>query len=143
MKSRHIAIMVVLVSVGLAAGEAIANEEDKIEEAALDYLEGYFSSDPGRMAKALHPNLFKCTIRKFPNSDHEILQTMTAEELISLCRINQEWVKDKAGVKSLKILYHDPRIAVVHAVSDGFYDVINLMKLNGEWKIIQVLWDRN
>jgi hypothetical protein len=40
-------------------------------------------------------------------------------------------------------VYQDERIAVVHAVSDGFYDVCGLVKINGEWKILHVLWDKN
>ncbi|MFH1844890.1 MAG: hypothetical protein ABIF77_16995 [bacterium] len=43
----------------------------------------------------------------------------------------------------MRIIYQDEQIAVVYAVSDGFYDICNLVKLNGEWKILQVLWGRN
>jgi hypothetical protein len=40
-------------------------------------------------------------------------------------------------------VFQDEQIAVVHAVSTGFYDVCGLVKLNGEWKLLQVLWGPN
>ena len=67
---------------------------------------------------------------------------MSAEELVAMAHHNQEWVKGKK-FHEMKILYKDDQLAVVHAVSDGFYDLCNLAKINGEWKIVQVLWGRN
>ena len=43
----------------------------------------------------------------------------------------------------MEIVYRDVKIAVVHAVSDDFYDVCGLVEVNGEWKIVHVLWAMN
>ncbi len=127
-----------VVSTAADAADAAA-----IEATVRNYLEGWFTSDKERMAKALHPNLFKVNVRTTQDGAEEYLDVMEAEYLTLLSGRNQEWVKDKKGLLELKIIYQDDRIAVVHAVSTGFYDVCGLVKLNGEWKIIQVLWDGN
>jgi hypothetical protein len=128
-------------SSGFAADEAA--DAKAIEAIVRNYLEGWFTSDQARMEKALHPDLFKVTVRKTKADEAETLDAMEADDLIMLTGRNQDWVKDKKGIHSLKIVYQDEHFAVVHAVSTGFYDVCGLVKLNGEWKILQVLWAGN
>ncbi len=114
-----------------------------IKACVLDYLEGWFTSDPVRMERALHPNPFKVRVQKMRGTDDDILDTMGASTLVTYAEHNQAWVEGKEGVREMTVLYNDGKIAVVHAVSDGFYDVCGLVKANGEWKILQVLWDGN
>jgi hypothetical protein len=127
---------------GLAAADEAADAK-AIEATVRNYLEGWFTSDQARMEKALHPNLFKVSVRKTRDGEAEYLDAMEAEYLTLLTGRNQDWVKDKKGLLSLKIVFQDEQIAVVHAVSTGFYDVCGLVKLNGEWKLLQVLWGPN
>ena len=140
-------LMVLVMLLGLFGAGAAAEEATDADSAAIkatvaNYLEGWFSSDAGRMEKALHPNLAKYTVRKTRDGSAEYLGRMTAEELIVLASRNQDWVKGKK-THEMKIVYQDEQIAIVHAVSDGFYDLCNLAKINGEWKIVQVLWGPN
>ena len=139
--------LVALCALALTCGAAVADDAIKadtaaIEAAVADYLEGWFTSDPARMANAFHPNLAKYNVKTLGKTETEYLGRMTAEELIAMAHHNTDWVKDKKFHK-MEILYQDEQLAVVHAVSDGFYDLCNLAKINGEWKIVQVLWDRN
>jgi hypothetical protein len=124
------------------AGADEAADAKAIKETVANYLEGWFSSDPTRMEKALHPNLSKVTIRQIPESSTEFLDIMTAERLIAFTGNNAAWVKDKK-THTMDIVYQDDRIAIVHGVSDDFYDVCGLIKLNGEWKLVHVLWAMN
>lgn len=142
MKRGLIVLSILLLAGGAIAGEQTAADRTAIESTIANYLEGWFSSDPSRMERALHPNLAKYNVRKVGESDLEYLAGMTAEELVAMTQHNQEWVKDRK-FREMKILYQDGQLAVVHAVSDGFYDLCNLAKINGEWKIVQVLWGRN
>ncbi|MCB1043590.1 MAG: nuclear transport factor 2 family protein [Acidobacteria bacterium] len=114
-------------------------EVDAIKEAALGYLDGWFQSDAKKMESALHPYLHKFRVSTVKNSSHQFLDVMTADELIGISGVNQQWVKDK-GHGEPEILFYNSDIAVVFAQSDGFYDLINLAKINGSWKIVQVLW---
>lgn len=110
-----------------------------IKQASLGYLDGWFQSDPVKMKGALHPYLHKFRVNTVKGSEHQFLDVMTADELIGIAGVNQEWVKGK-GHGEPEVIFHNADIAVVFAQSDGFYDLINLAKINGEWKIVQVLW---
>lgn len=141
---KKIALLLALLCVisTVPAGDTPDQDENLIRATVADYLEGWFSSDAKRMEQALHPNLAKYTVKKVPGSETEYLDAMGADSLIAFTAHNQEWVKGKK-THEMKIVYRDDRIAVVHAVSDDFYDICNLARINGEWKIVQVLWGRN
>ena len=142
MKKIAVLLAMLFVISSVPAGDAPDPDVKLIRETVTNYLEGWFSSDAGRMTEALHPNLVKYTVKKVPGSETEYLDVMGAESLIAFTAHNQEWVKGKK-THEMKIVYRDDRIAVVHAVSDDFYDICNLARINGEWKILQVLWGMN
>ena len=123
------------------AAEPSKEDTAAIKATALNYLEGWFSSDARRMEQALHPNLTKYIVEKVKDTEDEYLRGITADAMVAVTKNNAKWVEGK-NYRTMDILYQDGRIAVIHAVSDGFYDIINLVKINGQWKIIQVLWDR-
>jgi len=138
-----VALLVIIGSFGLASWAADESADAKaIQASVADYLEGWFSSDADRIAKALHPNLSKCTIKKLPKTSTEYVDIMSKEALVTYTKHNQAWVKDKK-THTMKIVYQDDHFAIVHAVSDDFYDICGLAKINGEWKIIHVLWAMN
>ena len=138
-----VTLLVIVGSLGLSTWAADESADAKaIKESVANYLDGWFSTDAERMSKALHPNLSKCTIKKVPNTSTEYLDIMGKEALESFTKHNQAWVKDKK-THTMKIVFQDEQFAIVHAVSDDFYDICGLAKLNGEWKIIHVLWGMN
>ena len=116
------------------------DESEAIKKAALGYLDGWFQSNPKIMDEAIHPNLVKYRVKKVNESEHEFLDVMTKPELVGICHVNQKWVEGK-GHQAPEILFQNAEIAVVFAQSDGFYDLINLAKINGKWQIVQVLWN--
>jgi hypothetical protein len=132
-------ILCLTAAVGLGADSSAEADARAIEATVRDYIEGWFASDPARMEKALHPNLLKATVRTLPQTDTEYLDIIEAEGLVAYAGHNQAYVQNKS-LETLKIVYQDDRIAVVHAVSTDFIDVCGLVKLNGEWTILQVLW---
>lgn len=145
MRLMTVTILAIAVLAGAESATAAEKIDDTvaIEAAVRDYIEGWFTSDAERMKRALHPNLFKVTKRTTQDGEIEYLDVMEAENLVVLTERNQHWVADKKGLLELEIIHQDDTIAVVHAVSTGFYDVCGLMKLNGEWRVLQVLWSGN
>jgi hypothetical protein len=138
-------ILCAMALAGLATTWAGApNETDTkaIEAAVMNYAEGWFQSDPTKLEKGLHTNLNKVIVQKVRGTDTEYLAAMSREQLMAVARHNQKWVEGKSS-RELKIVYQDDRIAVAHLLSDGFYDICNLAKINGQWKIVQVLWAHN
>ncbi len=118
------------------------SDTEAIKATVSNYDAGWFNSDFERMEKALHPNLFKVTIKNLKDSDDQYLEVMTAEQLIIYTKHNHTWVEGQSAI-SMEILFQSAKIAVVHTVSEGYYDICNLAKLNGEWKIVQVIWARS
>ena len=142
MKRSFILLFVLAVCATASWADAPGDDAKAIKEAVANYVEGWFDSDAGRMSKSLHPNLSKGTVKSVPKASTEYLDLMSSEALTAYAANNQEWVKGKK-TRSMKIIYQDERIAVVHALSDDFYDICGLAKINGEWKIVHVLWARN
>ena len=114
-----------------------------IEKATLDYLEGYYTANPDRMTNALHEKLAKRALLKNREGNY-FLYEMTAEQLINGTKMKPNDSK-KTGKLEYKIIIFDiiGNNASVKVTSKqlNFFDYIHLIKTDGKWKIINVLWD--
>jgi hypothetical protein len=65
-----------------------ANYQDlaAIRLAALEYEEGWFEGKTERMARCLHPNLTKCTIKRDTGTGERYLYHLTKEDIIRYTR---------------------------------------------------------
>ena len=117
-----------------------------IKQTALDYVEGYYTANWQRMTKALHPELVKRIIVK-DTSGNYMLQNMGYSGLIFATRHNTNangtlnpGQPFKADVTIFDI-YN--KVATVKVVTNKFrfIDYLHLGKFNGEWKIVNVLWE--
>ncbi|MEQ9006255.1 MAG: nuclear transport factor 2 family protein [Ekhidna sp.] len=124
------------------------NDSTQIKETVLNYLEGMETNNPQRIEKAMHPDLAKRTIEK-NKEGIEYPENMTAASLIGYSKgfdftlFYKADVDPKEPLKSEVIIYEISNgIASVKAVTNKFefVDYIHLGKLNGEWKIITILW---
>jgi len=130
---------------GKVQGEPPDPDKEKaaIKQAALDYLEGSFSGDAERMAKAVHPELNKVFPATLPQTNTTMLNYTSAGSLIEGTRAKLGLVdEDKRNIQ-FKILDLQNEIAMAEVLSSMYYDYLQLAKLNGEWKIVNVLWKMN
>lgn len=120
----------------------------QIKETVLDYLEGMETNNPQSIEKAMHPDLAKRTIEK-NKEGVEYPANMTAASLIGYSKEFDFSLFYKADVDpdeplTSEVIIYDISngIASVKAVTNKFefVDYIHLAKLNGEWKIINILW---
>lgn len=120
-----------------------ALEEAAIKRAALDYIDGSFSGDAERMARAVHPELNKVMPATLPQTNTTMLNYMSAAMLVEGTRAKMGLVdEDKRGIQ-FKLLDRQHDIAMAEVLSSQYYDYLHLAKLNGEWKIVNVLWKMN
>ncbi len=118
-------------------------EEAAIKQAALDYIDGSFSGDAERMAKAVHPELNKVLPATLPQTNTTMLNYTSAALLIEGTRAKMGLVdEDKRDIK-FKLLDLQNEIAMAEVLSSRYYDYLQLAKLDGEWKIVNVLWKMN
>ncbi len=134
-------IIVVLVMCAHAQN-ATPDEDTAIKKTALDYIEGWYEGDAARMESALHPELAKRMIFTDPKTGHSQFNHMGAMQLVQNTRRGGGSKTPKEQqTKEITILDRFNNAAVVKIVASGWVDYLEEAKVNGEWKIINVLWE--
>jgi hypothetical protein len=122
------------------ANEKISDEV-AIRMAALDYEEGWYEGDASRMARCLHPDLAKRAIKLDPVSGKEYLNHLTKEDMV---RITLEG--GGTDIPREKIYYKVDltevfqEVAIVRAESYSSIDYLQLVKFEGQWLILNILY---
>jgi len=145
---RFFAVVLVLAALSSPAiaqnGSDMAIERDAVVAAAMDYMEGALTADEDRMARGVHPELTKVLIRPMRQTGRHVLSYNTATTLI-------EWVRaaDTTRLaqmdKNVDVTVFDigNGMATARAIGQIWYDFLQLGKINGEWRIVNVLWSPN
>ncbi|MBC9912606.1 nuclear transport factor 2 family protein [Chitinophaga varians] len=143
-----VAFLVALLCSSLALTSHAQTKADSlaIRQAALDYIESQHRHDTARMARCLHPRLVKRTFWKYSKQpSREYLRESHADEMILLAgNYNTKGDKFPANPrKEVVLLDVSTQTAAVKLYADEWIDYMHLVKLNDEWKIINVLWQFN
>ncbi len=119
---------------------APTSEEAAIRRTALDYIEGWYQGDAARMERALHPDLVKRAPMPLPTGK-EVLNGASKYSMVEATRAGFGTKSPNAKQKIEVIVFdiHD-KIASAKVVSGDFVDYLHLLKTEGEWKIVNVLW---
>jgi len=145
MKKGLFIIMVAIIFVCFKAKGQTENDTLAIKQACMDYVEGYFNKDADRMAKAVHPELQKRIIFK-DEKGNCFLQNMGSSMLVQATRANKNanlLNPEKPFQAEIIIFGIFENVASVKISNNKypFIDFAHLGKFNGEWKIINVLWE--
>ena len=112
------------------------NDEQAIRSTVLDYFEGWFDGDAGRMERALHPQLAKRSL------GDGTLDENTAPEMIEATAAGSGKRRDP-GERRIDIdvveIYAPIATVVVH--SNVYREYLHLGQTDGGWKIVNALWD--
>src|SRR5215471_2038047 len=113
-----------------------------IRKPALDYIEGWYEGNAARMERALHPELAKRALIVDLANGHSRLDSMSAMTLVQRTRAGggSKTPKDKQQ-KDITILDRFNNAAIVKVVASEWVDYLQEVKINGEWKIVNVLWE--
>ena len=134
---------IVMMNMAMAAAEEPPVYDNAgIKQAALDYIEGWYAGDGARMERALHPELAKRMISTEPKTGHSQFNHMGAMALVQRTRAGggAKTPSDRQ-LKDVAILDRFNNAAVVKIGASDWIDYLELAKFNGEWKIINVLWE--
>ncbi len=127
-----------------AAALAQAGSDDRaaIRATALDYIEGWYTNDPARMERALHPMLAKRRLAIDPAGKASI-DEMGAARLVEATRPPPGSTPRPLGNRrrDVAILEVFGNAATVKIDADDWVDYLHLVKVNGSWKILNVLWE--
>lgn len=127
----------------LNASSVESTDEDAIKRAALDYIDGAHAGDAARMERAVHPELNKVVVEKIPQTGKSYLRKAGATRLVQVVGAKAVVLDEEKRDIQVKILDVLEGLAMVKATSAMFWDYLQLAKIDGEWKIINVLWTRN
>jgi len=112
-----------------------------IRQAALDYIDGYYTGDGARMERAVHPELAKRIVRTNEQGRSQLGQ-MSAMTLVMGTRAGggkDTPVAQRREDVTILDIYQNAASAKVYA--SGWVDYLHLAKWNGRWVIVNVLWE--
>jgi hypothetical protein len=121
-----------------------ASELDRqaIEKIATDYIEGWYTGDETRMERSVHPDLAKRTIFPDPRG-FDRLEPISALALVIATRrgVGTRTPSDRQR-KDITILDVFGKTACVRVDAADWVVFLHMGKLNGQWQIVNVLWER-
>ena len=137
------AFLLALCTVLSAAPLAAQARDDTlgIRAAAMDYLEGWYTGSVERMTRALHPALVK-RIMFVDSTGNARLREMGASELVHNVRMGGGTRTPPAQRRSeyqLQDIFQNAATARLDA--GGWIDYLQLVKWQGRWVIVNVLWE--
>ncbi len=117
-------------------------DSTEIKKQSLGYLIALQQLDPILMNEVMNDSLNKVTIGFDRNIKAEVSRPTTRDQMIAFA---EDW--NKSNMKfpfvpnnQVNILDIYNRIATVKLVSDNWVEYLHLIKLNGKWEIVNLIW---
>ena len=101
--------------------------------------------NPKLMEGALHPRMVKRSVFRNKTAQKDFISEFFAENMVILAETyNVKGDKfPKNPRKEVKLLDVSAKTASIKLYADEWIDYMHIVKTNGEWKIINVLWQYN
>jgi hypothetical protein len=133
-------LVLLFANAGLLTAQTAADSA-AIRTAALDYIEGWYTADAARMERSLHPELAKRIVQNDERGRSRLGQ-QSAMTLVTGTRSGGGKDTPPAQqIKDVKILDIFGNSASVRADMSGWIDYMHMAKWNGQWRIVNVLWE--
>jgi len=116
-----------------------------IKQAALDYIESQHNVKPEQFERSAHPRMVKRTFWTNKKTKEEYLRETFTDAMILLAEtynINGDKFPENPK-KEVIILDVFDKTASVKLIADEWIDYMHIVKLNGKWQIVNVLWQFN
>jgi putative lumazine-binding protein len=109
-----------------------------ITAVAQNYMDAYYTADPALMQRSLHPDFHKRTLRTV-SGQTQITEDTVQSMVEGVALGTGKDIPPKERVKSIQVLdvYRDA--ASVKVVTGRWIDYMHLSKLNGEWRVLDVV----
>ncbi len=138
MKTASLLVVALLPTTAIAQTTA---DSMAITATAHNYIDGYYEGDAARMERSLHSDLAKRIVMRRSGED-SVVQHMTATQLIQItARGGGSDSPAAARRNDVEILDIFGNAAVVRIDAETWVDYLQVGKVDGEWLIINVLWE--
>ncbi len=142
MKNFVTVVFLIVITYAVSVHAQTAADPAAIRHAALDYVEGWYEGNAERMERAVHPELAKRIVRTDHASGRSRLDQMSAMTLVQGTRRGGgKNTPVEPQQKDVIIFDIFENTASAKAVMADWIDYLHLAKWNGEWKIVNVLWE--
>ena len=111
-------------------------DREAVRQAVLEYVEGVYEANPGRVARCVHPDLAKRGFFVTANDTTESI--MTFAQLLDLARNYRQDNQD--APKEVVLFEVLDQTASVKLIAAWGIDYMHLAKYHGQWLIVHVLW---
>lgn len=114
----------------------------EIKQVALDYIESQHNLKPEQFERAAHPRMVKRTFWIDKKTQKEYLRETFTDAMVLLAETyNENGDKfPENPKKEVIILDIFDKTASVKLIADDWIDYMHILKLNGKWQIVNVLW---
>lgn len=142
MTKTTIATLMLAVALPLQAGQSgAAADRAAVQQAALDYVEGIYTSDVSRIERSVHPQLTKRGFwRESPTLPWGPQATMTYDQLVALTKTWNAKKDRDTTIKKVDVYEVLDQTATAKVTAMWGIDYMHLAKYDGRWKIINILW---
>jgi hypothetical protein len=134
-------IILAILSISVASqAQSIAAENAVIEKTILNYIENFFENNYDAMNESLHPRLAKRGL----NQDSTLSDDFPPEKLKELMLTKQKFkIEHQYNVVESITVYGNMASASLKTgyPKTRWTEYIHLVKLEGNWKIINVFWE--
>ncbi len=143
-KYRWLTMCLLIASVSYVKAQT-AQDSANIKRVALAYIEAQHKPNPQLMEGALHPRMVKRSVFTNKASQKQYVSEYFTENMIILAQTyNAKGDKFPENPrKEVKFLDVSALTASVKLIADAWIDYMHVVKVNGEWKVINVLWQYN
>ena len=118
-----------------------ASDSAAIQQAALDYIEGWYEGNAERMERALHPELAKRIVQSDAQGRSRLGQQSAMTLVLSTRNGGGKDTPADQRIQDVRILDIFGNTASVRADMSGWIDYMHMAKSNGRWVIVNVLWE--
>ena len=138
---RALIAVALLVSAAPVAAQSAADSA-AIRAAAHDYIDGWWSADSARMARALHPELVKRIRGSDSTGTREWIDNQGASRLVMGATRGGGRETPVANRRSeVRILDVFQNTASVRIDAGAWIDYLHVVRWKGRWVILNVLWE--
>jgi hypothetical protein len=124
------------------SGPASSKDSVEISMQSLGYLKALQQLDSVLMDQVMNDSLNKVTIDFNRDLRKEVARGTTKDNMIAFAK---DWNKSNTKFPpvpndEVKILSIYNRIASVQLISDNWVEYLHLIKLNGKWEVVNIIW---
>ncbi len=137
-----VAVLGLVTALSSVPAEAQHMDRAGVERAALDYLEGFYEGSTDKIRRGVHPEVLKFGFYRESGDEEYERAPMSFDEMLQFATRVKESGQHPGpeAPKRVEILDVLDQTAVAKVYAWWGTDYLSMARYDGEWKIVQVLW---